>query len=228
MGDKKRKVSAYLESQIKRRILIAEEVRQGAMLEDVAEKYGLAYCSIRQICCALGVSIAGRSKGCRRRRKDGMSFEEFLEWAKCQCVIDSKTNCVLWPHAQNGQGYAEAAFGGKMRTLHRLVCEQKYGRKLEDGECACHTCDVRCCINPEHLFVGTKKDNADDRDAKGRNINHSGEKHGMAKLKEKDVRQIKDLIASGRMNLKEISKEYGAHHSTIWLIKHKKQWASVV
>ncbi len=207
---------------------MAELVRSGAMIEDVAEKYGLSPATVGGICHKAGVSTANKWKSKRARRKEGMTLGELLEWIPTQCNIDEKTGCLLWPRGQNGQGYAGTVYGGKTVLFHRLVCEKKYGVKLTENQCACHTCDVRNCVNPDHLFIGTKKDNADDRDRKGRNVNYRGEKHPNAKLKEVDVRQIKDLIRSGRMSLAEIGRQYGARIDTVWLIKTGKQWSSVV
>lgn len=207
---------------------IAADVNSGMMVDDTAAKYGVEPKHVIWACHRERVSLAGKRSDRRSRRPEGMNAGELMQWIANRCITDPKSGCMLWPAPHRGNdGYASMTIDGKSVRLHRLVCEHRYGVVLTKLQCACHSCDVRHCLNPSHLFIGTKKDNADDRDRKGRNINHCGEKHGMAKLKEKDVREIKDLIRCGRMTLDEIAAPYGAHRSTIHLIKHGKQWKSV-
>ena len=70
-------------------------------------------------------------------------------------------------HYHNRTGYPEIRRDGKHWRLSRWVFEQEYG-PVPRGMYVCHTCDNPSCINPEHLFLGTAKDNSHDMDAKGR------------------------------------------------------------
>ena len=58
-----------------------------------------------------------------------------------------------------------------LMKAHRLSWMLFFG-PIPDGLCVCHECDNPKCVNPEHLFIGTKLDNAHDRDKKGRTISH--------------------------------------------------------
>jgi len=65
----------------------------------------------------------------------------------------------------NGHGYFWD--GSKLILAHRYSYEQHFG-PIPEGLCILHKCDNPPCVNPEHLFVGTKSDNIKDRDKKGR------------------------------------------------------------
>jgi hypothetical protein len=86
----------------------------------------------------------------------------------------------------------------------------------------CHCCDTPICVNPAHLFLGTKADNQQDCVAKGRDKGrrHPGEKNSQAVLSEAAVLLIyKDPRTQGR-----IAAEHGVHRTTVNLIKKGKKW----
>lgn len=90
-----------------------------------------------------------------------MSVEEF--WANCTFVPD--TGCWLWLGA--GEKYGFARVNGVYQGTHRHAYELATGRKL-GPLCACHSCDVKCCINPDHIWAGTDRDNILDSYRKDR------------------------------------------------------------
>lgn len=75
-----------------------------------------------------------------------------------------------------------------------------------------HKCDNVICVNPNHLFLGTKQENNLDRDQKGRHVKLQGEDHGMSKLTEQDV----SAIRLSRLTQNQLSEQYGVSKSTIW------------
>lgn len=84
-------------------------------------------------------------------------------------LIVSPTGCHLWSGAKDGGGYGMVREGKRHRKVHRVVYEAAFGF-LPSHLDVLHRCDVRNCCNPEHLFLGTDRDNQQDRIAKGRGL----------------------------------------------------------
>lgn len=122
-------------------------------------------------------------------------------------------------HPVNGYGSFGVA-AGNVRLAHRYAYELAYG-PIPTGLQVCHRCDVRLCVNPEHLFLGTAADNQADKVAKGRQL--KGEDAGMAVLTEADVISIR--AASGRQI--DIARRFGISRANVSLIRSRKAWAHV-
>jgi len=100
-----------------------------------------------------------------------------------------ESGCWIWIGSLNLGGYGKTGLGkGFGISAHRASYEEKFG-KIPNGLMALHSCDVKCCVNPDHIFLGTQQDNMDDKVSKNRQAN--GEKHGMSKLKEEEAKEIK-------------------------------------
>ena len=81
--------------------------------------------------------------------------------------VDGESGCHVWTGARNVWGYGRVHWGGKMYSAHRVAWKFAHGA-IPDGKFVLHRCDNRGCVNPDHLFLGTAKDNARDMVAKGR------------------------------------------------------------
>jgi hypothetical protein len=128
--------------------------------------------------------------------------------------------CWLWTGAL-AWGYGKVHMENGMERAHRVSYRIVHG-DIPEGLCVCHTCDVRNCVNPSHLFLGTRKDNQQDMMRKGRST--FGERHASSKLKEKDVLAIIDLYKSGNYTQRELGNAHGISQRQIHRIVTKKSW----
>jgi len=121
-------------------------------------------------------------------------------WKKVQKL--GKEDCWPWLGAQNGRGYGHIWGGNhiKLCKSHRVSYELYNGQIPEEID-VCHTCDNPLCVNPNHLFLGTTKDNMQDMVKKGRGkYNQKGELNNKAKLTIGDVAFIREAGNSGVRN----------------------------
>src|ERR1035438_7769338 len=94
-------------------------------------------------------------------------------WSK----VKKTDECWVWLSTKNKQSYGVFAIKRKSVKAHRISWEIKNG-KIPDRIFVLHKCDNPQCVNPDHLFLGSAKDNTQDMLSKGRNRNAYGEKHG--------------------------------------------------
>lgn len=156
-------------------------------------------------------------------------------WAK----VDRTDDCWLWRGFCLPKGYGTITIRTKNHYAHRMAYEIVKGT-IPPGLLVCHTCDTPSCVNPEHLFLGTHRDNFADMISKGRSA--TGEKHGlakhperrprgtthgMAKLRDSDIHAIRTAHTTG-ITLTTIAAQYGVCIQTISNIVHRKKWRHVV
>lgn len=138
--------------------------------------------------------------------------------------------CWEWSACKTRAGYGVIRFSKKDVYAHRLsyfLAHPEWDWSLF----VCHRCDNPGCVNPSHLFLGTAKDNYDDMERKGRHggrfdqrkQDNSGEKHGMSKLNEAAVREIRRLY-NGGMASTAIAVQFGIKHVCAWNAATGKSW----
>ena len=151
-----------------------------------------------------------------------ISFESIKSY-----TTETEDGCWEWQRARSSAGYGQAWDGDKVVYTHRVMCGLIYGDPMNNGE-VLHKCDNPACCNPDHLSWGTRFDNVKDMRRKGRARYEppKGESHGMSKLKEDEVIQIKIRRAMGEV-YRTIAKSYGVSISTIHLICQGKLWREV-
>jgi len=133
-------------------------------------------------------------------------------------------NCWAWKAATSGDGYGYVWVGGRMLRAHRVSWAIHNG-PIPEGMCVCHRCDVKLCVNPTHLFLGTKADNNWDCVAKGRAACPRGRQHHLAKLTDANVLSIRAQHAAGGVFQRELAKRFGVAPSRIADILSRKAWA---
>lgn len=142
-------------------------------------------------------------------------------WAK----VDKTGDCWLWTASTAGKGYGQIKVPGTRRQVyaHRLSYELHCGPVLK-GLAVLHRCDTPRCVNPKHLFLGTKGDNATDMQRKGRHL--YGERNAKHRLTEADVHAIFDLLDTG-MTQRDIAERFGVGQMTISRIHRGDRWRHV-
>lgn len=144
--------------------------------------------------------------------------------------VRDPSGCWLWTASVNGNGYGQILVTTEAAGLglaHRVAYELYVG-PIPDATLVLHRCDVRHCVNPDHLRLGTQADNIADMDSKGRRRNgdHHGQKSGVAKLTEDDVRKMRAEYAAGARQV-DLAARYGIWQGTVSSILRRRTWAHV-
>lgn len=117
-------------------------------------------------------------------------------WAR----VRKTPGCWEWAagttHTPCGMAYGSVRFRGKMWKAHRVAYTLTNG-EIPGGLVVRHKCDNGICVNPDHLELGTQRDNVLDRYKRGRQNHVRGSAHGIAKLNERQVAEIKRLLKEG-------------------------------
>lgn len=161
-----------------------------------------------------GHPLAGRPSGA-----DGSEIRRFLKQAiECRCE-----DCLIWPYTKSGNGYGQVYVGGKMKSVHRLVCEHRHGPAPSAKHHAAHNCGNRICCNPSHIRWATPSENNLDKILHG--TDQRGERNGFAKLNNATVRECRRLV--GRVPLRKLAKLYGVSDTAVYLAVAGKTWRDV-
>ena len=122
---------------------------------------------------------------------------------------------ICTSHYKDNDGYPIKWINGRNVRISHIFFE-KYKGQIPVGMCVCHTCDTPPCINPDHLWIGTNKENTIDMIMKGRS--------GFSKLRRKDIIEIRSLNETYR----NIAIKYNVSCSRISDIKNKKSWSYII
>ena len=134
-----------------------------------------------------------------------------------------EAGCWVWMGSTQVRGYGEIISNNRKHLAHRASYEAFVG-KIPEGMYVCHACDNVSCVNPNHLFLGTQKQNLQDMASKGRST--KGSKNPMAKLNETQVKLIKLALNEG-MNSALLASMYQTTTQNIQLIATGKRWNNV-
>jgi len=151
-----------------------------------------------------------------------MNFSpEVIERFKNKIEPITESGCWIWMGTLHSFGYGWFWLNGTVKLAHRISWEIFKGTIPRD-KCILHKCDIPYCVNPNHLFLGTRIDNNIDRDKKKRVA--SGEKQGHAKLTINQVNEIRSLYIPRKMSSYKLAKKYGVSNSNIMKIINKQSW----
>lgn len=156
-------------------------------------------------------------------------------WAK----VVKTDSCWPWTASKANKGYGAFGFRRDGRSVtvkaHRFSWELHNG-PIPDGLCVLHRRDVPACVNPDHLFLGTKRDNNADMVAKGRHVPggtystaryRRGELSPHAKITEGIVVRIRDRHARGE-SYAALARDFGLSWQTVGHIVRRERWKHVL
>lgn len=144
-------------------------------------------------------------------------------WSKVN--IAGPDECWDWQAATNPpHRYGKFWLGGKNERAHRVAWLFTNG-EIPSGLCALHKCDNPLCVNPNHLFLGTFKDNAQDRARKDRNRKQNGELGSTSKLTTVQVLEIRRLYALGDIPQGKLARMFNVARGHVSNIIRRKRWA---
>lgn len=144
-----------------------------------------------------------------------MNYDEvLLRRLMDKSIPEPNSGCWLWTAALSTTGYGVLNIKRKVTYAHRLSYQLHKG---EVGDMfVCHHCDTRCCVNPDHLFLGTPKDNVADMFKKGREKNRS-------RLTSDDVLSI----VESDLPIKQLAALHHVHYEHIRAIQNGKYWKRI-
>ncbi len=167
-------------------------------------------------------------------------------WAK----VDKSDGCWLWTARRDRYGYGKFRPNGAHSSevgAHRVSWVIEHG-SIPTDKILCHTCDVRHCVNPSHMWLGTPAENSADMARKGRAVpgntsataargernamhngtarRHVGEANRAARLTVEQVLAIRDAVAAGESQC-SVARRTGVPQPHISRIVLRKIWAHV-
>lgn len=169
-----------------------------------------------------GSAKARASEDMRAAASQRWGTPEQRFWRKV--VKQQGEGCWEWIGCITKTGYGNMTFQRKTWKSHRRSWIMHYGQ-IPEGLDVLHKCDNKVCVRPDHLFVGTAKDNALDASKKGKM--HPGEKTAQSKLKEHQVLKIRERYLGGDTNLRMLGNDFGVHRKTVEDIIHRVTWKHI-
>jgi len=136
--------------------------------------------------------------------------------------VNRTENCWNWDGAKRGP-YGGLHWDNKHLLAHRVSWQLANG-EIPEGMCVCHKCDNPLCVNPEHLFLGTKTDNNKDRDSKKRQA--TGERNAASKLTADDICFIRYFHKVG-YSQRTIAKNFNVSQPQIGNIVNRINWGYI-
>ena len=141
--------------------------------------------------------------------------------------VQKTDECWVWIGGCHADGYGSfGASRGHAIRAHQYSWQLHNG-PVPDGLCVLHICDNPPCVRPDQLFLGTKLDNARDREAKGRGRQPKGEAHHNAKLTQEAVLAIRARRAQGEF-CRIIAADYNVTTGLVSQIARREAWKHVL
>ena len=140
-----------------------------------------------------------------------------------------KGRCWVWKGSRSGASYG--SFSWRHEKKHYKSDAHRFSWMIYKGDIpeekiVCHSCDNKLCVNPDHLWMGSYRENTHDMIKKGRQKigDHSGEQNGRAQLDWRKVGQIRKRFKKRIVTAQMLSDEYGVKKNVIHMVIQNKTW----
>ncbi len=137
-------------------------------------------------------------------------------------TVDQSSGCWLWHRSKRAGGYGQIKVNGQIIAAHRFSWVLRHGG-IPDKLFVCHSCDTPACVNPDHLFLGTARDNSVDMYSKGRK---PGWIPPMQRLTAEDVIRIREAKQCGASSA-SLAQTYGVNVSHVNKIIRRAIWKQI-
>ncbi len=150
----------------------------------------------------------------------------YKKYAKAFCsdqcrfmsYVQVSEECWIWKGAINRGGYGKLCFRGNNTDLAHRVSYKLFKGDIEDNLLVCHTCDIRNCVSPKHLWLGTNQQNMMDMVDKDRQN---------SKLTHNDVFKIRELVEKFGVKQEKIVEQFKITSGTVSSIIHRRIWKHI-
>lgn len=144
-------------------------------------------------------------------------------WSKVD--IKDRANCWQWLASIRGDGYGQYHFDERNQGAHRVAFQLAIG-EIPNGLHVCHHCDNKECVNPDHLYLATNRQNLIDAGRRG--LLKQGESHPLHKLTVEDVKEIRLKYIPWVITMQMLADEYGVAINTIQQVVKRGNWKSIL
>jgi len=143
-------------------------------------------------------------------------------------IINPTTQCWEWQGAKDRDGYGFISYKSKIKLVHRIsyMYHNDVPEEHIKGKVVMHKCDNPSCANPDHLNLGTVKDNIHDCIKKGRRASTKGELNANAKITDYQAKKIRELSQLG-LSKEELAKMFNISRRSIYNIVNNVTWTHV-
>lgn len=132
-------------------------------------------------------------------------------------ITEPNSGCWLWCGCRDRHGYGKVGVNRSPKLAHRVSWQVHRG-PIPKGICVLHKCDTPACINPDHLYLGTQRDNASDRVQRGRQA--TGEQHKSSRL---SLAVVNEIRASTETNV-ALARRFGVTNGHVSKIRLRQRW----
>lgn len=134
-------------------------------------------------------------------------------WQRIEANTKREGDCLLWTGSKSRDGYGVLTIGRRQHRAHRVSYEYFNG-PIPNGMLVCHRCDVPCCVEPRHLFLGSAKENTADMLSKGRANRRIDLSHPATKISHAEREVIRDRRNGGE-TLASIARDFNVSFQTV-------------